>query len=576
MKVRTLGVTCFILFVVTAAVSQAIYPESFGASASASDSTNLIALQHAIYASFGCGDGLTCRTNASGLSNLNRPLVLSELYHINGELKLYHVIGFTISCSGKMASGIVQDAANQRIFDGQSVAYGEIDNCNFSTTASQTVPLIDLDFDGSQGSDLRPQNITFYDDTFGGGGSGFAGVQIAKAGGGAQGDNIRCVMCYFSNFTQAAWLIGQAHGGVPAVCDTLATNGTREQIIGGDMQSNFAYGVLACGGDVDVIGTSMENGFAFQTGYDIWCPLTVGNSWCKGEGVRSESRRLMGGGKVILKNSWLVDQASYPSPGNTCTSGIAGGVFEGSIPGGQGIWYKCSVGGTFGGLGTPGTPRTSSSGTATTEVDAAGGLTVNAWTGWRISWVGGTCINNIALITSNTATTYTFSAGIVSPFSAVSPCAAPDATSTFVIEPPYGTFSTFADGTATLATMGENGMDNTGGGATTAVIDNVFLAGEQLNLNTASNVGYLRVTRADWMSGAIPLSGINNVKIVTTDVSGTFNNLFRKPTVPAFSNLPAVWPDGGPPLYCSDCNSTCTAGSSTGRTCFRENGSWTH
>lgn len=42
-----------------------------------------------------------------------------------------------------------------------------------------------------------------------------------------------------------------------------------------------------------------------------------------------------------------------------------------------------------------------------------------------------------------------------------------------------------------------------------------------------------------------------------------------------FATLPAAAPNGTV-QFCSDCNSTCTAGSSTGRTCFRENGAWVH
>ncbi len=41
-----------------------------------------------------------------------------------------------------------------------------------------------------------------------------------------------------------------------------------------------------------------------------------------------------------------------------------------------------------------------------------------------------------------------------------------------------------------------------------------------------------------------------------------------------FSNL--RWAPDGSVVYCSDCNATCTAGGGKGRTCFRENGSWTH
>jgi len=43
-----------------------------------------------------------------------------------------------------------------------------------------------------------------------------------------------------------------------------------------------------------------------------------------------------------------------------------------------------------------------------------------------------------------------------------------------------------------------------------------------------------------------------------------------------FATMNASSPPNGTQIYCTDCNSTCSAGSSTGRTCFRENGAWTH
>lgn len=46
------------------------------------------------------------------------------------------------------------------------------------------------------------------------------------------------------------------------------------------------------------------------------------------------------------------------------------------------------------------------------------------------------------------------------------------------------------------------------------------------------------------------------------------------PAVTTFANLPAA--PNGTMLFCSDCNATCSAGTSTGRTCFRENGAWVH
>lgn len=55
--------------------------------------------------------------------------------------------------------------------------------------------------------------------------------------------------------------------------------------------------------------------------------------------------------------------------------------------------------------------------------------------------------------------------------------------------------------------------------------------------------------------------------------SWTDSNGFH-PRRRAFANLGT--PANGTQLFCTDCNSTCTAGGSTGRTCFRENGAWVH
>jgi hypothetical protein len=56
-----------------------------------------------------------------------------------------------------------------------------------------------------------------------------------------------------------------------------------------------------------------------------------------------------------------------------------------------------------------------------------------------------------------------------------------------------------------------------------------------------------------------------------TDING---ERFTNNVVYTFATLPSQ--PNGSQLYCSDCNATCTAGGSTGRTCFREAGSWVH
>jgi hypothetical protein len=66
-----------------------------------------------------------------------------------------------------------------------------------------------------------------------------------------------------------------------------------------------------------------------------------------------------------------------------------------------------------------------------------------------------------------------------------------------------------------------------------------------------------------------------NVTTVTTPIAGTNTNaIWNSSAIITFAQLPSA--GNGSQLYVSDSNSACSAGSSNGRTCFRENGSWTH
>ena len=284
-----------------------VYPEWWGATASdATGATNTPAIQAAIIGAYGNN-----RTNSTAYPKYNRVLHFSTLYNIDAELQVYHMIGFRWEGENQFGSGLRQRTCGLRILDGQSVAYGRFENLRFENGCGgkSGAALVDIDYSGAQGADLRPQNITFYDDFFAGGGVTDIGVHIAKSGGGAQGDNIRCYNCYFNGFTYAAWLIGGIDGS------TLATNAIREQITGGDIQNCPKFGVAAFGGSVDVIGTTMENGFSKQTGFDVYCAYTVAGDHCAVQAVRTESRRLAGGGWLILRDDELVDQAFFPTPG---------------------------------------------------------------------------------------------------------------------------------------------------------------------------------------------------------------------------------------------------------------------
>jgi hypothetical protein len=240
------------------------------------------------------------------------------------------------------------------------------------------------------------------------------------------------------------------------------------------------------------------------------------------------------------------------------------------LAGSNGVWYKIAVRGAFSGLGTPTSARKASGGTATTIVDSLGGLTKNGYVGFLATTLRGTAANQYCVITSNDATTLTCSGGWLTHYQNAR-TGTPDAATTFIVEPNWGT--QFSSGGAMWTVLSENAIEGSGGGATNAVIDNLFVAGGTIKLDQRSILRNLRTTRADWNSGSVPYAGYQGVQVIDQNNS---NEKFIKWSGVTFSTLPNNSPDGGPPIYCSDCNSTCSAGRSTGRTCFRENGAWTH
>ena len=103
---------------------------------------------------------------------------------------------------------------------------------------------------------------------------------------------------------------------------------------------------------------------------------------------------------------------------------------------------------------------------------------------------------------------------------------------------------------------------------------NNLLAGNNISGYNGSGNGAIGIliSNAGSISNRI---GVNNFSSVTTPVSdsGTTTSYSLAVSFP-FASLPAA--ANGSAVYCTDCNATCTAGSSTGRTCFRENGAWAH
>src|SRR5579862_6228296 len=478
-----------------------VYPEWWGASPTATAAVNTSALQAAEYGAFG-----TNRVNGSGLNQWNKRLSLCGMYGIGGEIQFYHVLGFEIRGCAKLASGITQTATNKRIIDGQSIAYGTIHDLTFATTASQTGPLVDIDNDHTHGADLSPQNITFNDVTFSGNNAGAdVGVLIAKHGGNAQGDNVRCENCYFSGFSGAGWQVGGNNTGRNAG-RFYAYNAIKEQIKGGDCQGNPLYCVAVYGGSVEVDGMSMENdtlGFGTQTGYDVYCEGPQDR--CVVRNVRSESHKLAALGWGLIEHSRTLFQANqwYSVSRGMSMAGAAMSVsaypFSGTGQCGDGKYYQVTGAGTLSGLGL----TTASSATSTTITVTGPNWTANAFNGQQVCIVAGTGNGEYGVITGNTASTLTFAGGLQTNYYQLA-IASPDSTSQFVIEPYWKGLTgagPWTNGTVTFQRMNFNvisGAPNDQGCGDCELHD-VAAPGGQVNVGgTNSIIDHVYVSRTDW------------------------------------------------------------------------------
>jgi hypothetical protein len=645
------------------------YPEWWGCSYNAGTAGCNGGLQAAIYAAYGCNPNpvTACRTNATSGPKYNRILWFSNLYAINVEMKVYHMIGFRWEGEGNcsLCSGIqTTNASNLRILDMQSVAYGTFSHLTFANTSGSvnTNALIDDNYDASQGVDLAPQNTTFDHCFLYGNGLTDVGVLMSRSGT-AQGDNIRVLYSYFSGFTGAGYQIGGNNTG-RNVGRMYAQNAIKEQIIGGDFQGNPLYGIASYGGSYEVYGTTMENNIGggilgqgnsqnvLGGGADMYCEAPQGAP-CRAINVRSESLALVKGGPWTVEDSGL--NANWAATFDT----VAGNseplnqLITGTWVGGDGKYYKVTVAGTFGGLSL----TTPTSASATTLVNSGSSYTTNAFVGNKASIMQGTDAGCYGIVTSNSGTTITFSAGLVTDYdttSGITCTTTPDATSKFVIEPNWGTQTT--SGGATFALFDFNAIDgpfNNGSIGGGFYLRNVQVGGGKIN--ATGHFEDIQETRADWYPSGfwlentavlyvfenvlvsrtgrssptynvpwnLPRNGITGLKnysalqigtlpicwaqgqvgggISTVDIcakvdpntgikNGRFqivNNSSGSPLTTnfnadgstqfpavAFASLPSS--PNGSVIYCSDCNSTCTAGSSTGRTCFRENNTWTH
>ena len=113
----------------------------------------------------------------------------------------------------------------------------------------------------------------------------------------------------------------------------------------------------------------------------------------------------------------------------------------------------------MGGVGTPSTPEAATSGSATTIVKSSATYTPSAFVGYHVSILGGTGQGQTCVVTGNTATTITCSGGWATAYPLTT--GSPDNTSTYIIEPNWGTQTT--SGGMTWGDLNENGIEGSAG-----------------------------------------------------------------------------------------------------------------
>lgn len=148
------------------------------------------------------------------------------------------------------------------------------------------------------------------------------------------------------------------------------------------------------------------------------------------------------------------------------------------------------TGGTSGAVYTP-------SGAPTAQVN----WTANAFNGMRVSVMGGTGVGCYGVVTSNTATQVTFTAGFVGVYNGLA-CTTPDTTSTFLVEPGWNG-GTVVSGGITMAALNEKAIDGSNGNVgMQGILENVTIPGDQVNVAPTAYVKNLQVTRPDWLPSA--------------------------------------------------------------------------
>lgn len=522
-----------------------VYPEWWGASVGGAASTNTPAIQAAIVGAFGSN-----RTNASGLYVYNRDLVFSGMFDINDTLNAYHVHGAVIRGLHQMGCGLRQAGLNKIMLNVQSMTRTRFVDMRFQAdntmTADRTAMII-LDYDGSQGADLRIQNIRFEHCFFIGNGLANIGVWISPTPG-SQGDNVSFENCYTQNFLFAGHVIG-GNGVSPLTSSGYSLNALHIEYSKGDIQS-CKNGLVAYGGNWIVRGTTIENqsrqvldgaATTVSNGVDVYCEGALRG--CVMQDILTESYRI-GAGVEEFRNVRQQGTAAYWYSTNgfdlAGTTGNVGTLITGTRVGGDGRLYRITTGGTWGGLGL----TTATGGSATTIVKTGAGWGTNAFAGYRASIWSGAGAYQYGVITSNTSDTLTISGGWTTYYSAPNQITItnPDSSSSFVIEPNWGT--QFTAGTVTFEFVELNIIDGTLGQGSTIKANGLYLTYPgRIRVSQFIQMNDVTLHRHDWFaSNGFPLDD-TFVEMKSSQIIVAFDGtaFFRPWSVPR--NGPAQFTD---------------------------------
>lgn len=333
-------------------------------------------------------------------TRLNHAMFIPRGTYFSNQTLLIVAEGASIHFEDRLGTSVswTGNAANPALYF-NSLAYGVIENMSVTDTVAST-QLVVFDNNGSPAS-FKTQQLSIRDAVIQGGGPVPTGVLVAVnpvSGGSGQGDTILFENCIM---TQSVVANLQLNGQ-----NTLSVI-----VFGGNMQSAFLDGI-ACNGS-----TCFNYGGSFENGTDFFHQAPALNQFATGG---ADFHAYAGSGATginsmrDIRSETNVPFIALPTNGRIEAVGVSGNVFNWSasnhyLPGvvisagtKSHLFMLVDDGGPPWFLGD-------ASGSVTTAVNLSASWTTNQWAGFNI-WERFTNAGTVAsVVTSNTATTATFS-----------------------------------------------------------------------------------------------------------------------------------------------------------------------